>query len=81
MGTKWVYKKTRNLNGHVECFRARLMAKGFAQIFGLDYFGTCAPVTLLDNLRIVYALAVLMCLTLASLDVKAAFMNAPLDEE
>ena len=81
IGTKWVFKKKRNLDGHVERFRARLVAKGFAQIFGLDYFGTYAPVARLGTLRIVYALAVLMCLTLASLDVEAAFMNAPLDEE
>ena len=48
----------------------RLVAKGFSQIFELDYFGTYAPV----------ALAVLMCLTLASLNVEAAFMNDTLDE-
>ena len=35
----------------------------------------------LGTLRILYVLKVLMCLTLASLDVEAAFMNAPLNEE
>ena len=81
IGTKWVFKRKRNLEGGVERFRARLVAKGFSQIFGLDYFGTYAPVASLGTLRILYALAVLMCLTLASLDVEAAFMNANLDEE
>ena len=71
-----MFKKKRNLDGHVERFRARLVAKGFAQIFGLDYFGTYAPVARLGTLRIVYAQAVLMYLTLASLDVEAALMNA-----
>ena len=59
---------------------ARLMAKGFAQIFGLGYFGMYVRVARLGTLRIVHALAILMCLTLASLDVEAAFINAPLDE-
>ena len=44
IGTKWVFKRKRNLEGWVERFRARLVALGFAQIFGLDYFGTYAPV-------------------------------------
>ena len=48
---------------------------------GLDHFSTYAPVAWLGRLRIVYALAVLMRLTLASLDVEAAFINAPHDEE
>ena len=81
IGTKWVFKRKWNLEVGVEQFRARLVAKGFSQIFGLDYFGTYAPVARLGTLRIVYALAVLMCLTLASLDVEAAFLNAPLDEK
>ena len=62
-------------------YRAQLVGKEFSQVFGLDYFGTYAPVARLGTLRMVYALAVLMCLPLASLDVEAAFMNAPLYEE
>ena len=81
VGTKWVFKRKRNIEGKVERFRARLVAKGFMQIFGLDYFGTYAPVARLATLRLVYALAVLLKLELASLDVEAAFMNAELKEE
>ena len=72
---------SRNVNGLVERFRARLVAKGFMQVYGLDYFGTYAPVARLSTLRLLYALAVLMQLDLASLDVEAAFMNADLKEE
>ena len=79
--TKWVFKRKKDLNGSVQRFRARLVAKGFPQIFGLDYFGTYAPVARLGTLRMVYALALLMCLALASIDVEAAFLNAKLDEE
>ena len=65
IGTKWVFKCKSNLEGGVERFRARLVAKGFSQIFVLDYFGTYAPIARLGTLRILYATAVLMCLTLA----------------
>ena len=81
VGTKWVFKRKRNLAGLIERFRARLVAKGFMQVFGLDYFGTYAPVARLATLRLVYALSVLLDLKLASLDVEAAFMNADLQEE
>jgi hypothetical protein len=81
VGTKWVFKRKRNMQGLVERFRARLVAKGFMQVFGLDYFGTYAPVARLATLRMVYALAVSLQLDMASLDVEAAFMNAPLKEE
>ena len=81
IGTKWVFKRKRNLRGEVERFRARLVALGFSQVFGLDYFGTYAPVARLSTLRLVYALSVLLMLSMASLDVEAAFMNATLDEE
>ena len=81
VGTKWVFKRKRNLLGEVERFRARLVAKGFMQVYGLDYFGTYAPVARLATLRIVYAISVSLALKLASLDVEAAFMNAELKEE
>ena len=81
IGTMWVFKHKRNLEGGVERFRARVVAKGFSQIFGLGYFDTYTPVAQLGTLPIVYDLAVLMCLTLALLDGEAAFLNATLDEE
>ena len=81
LGTKWMFKRKRNLQGLVERFRARLVAKGFMQVFGLDYFGTYAPVARLATLRLVYALCVSLDMKLASLDVEAAFMNAHLKEE
>ena len=76
-----MFKHKRNLEGGLVSFLARLVTKSFSQIVGLDYFGTYATVARLDTLRIVYALAVLMCLTLALLDVEAAFINATLDKE
>ena len=52
--TKWVFKQKRYLKGSVERFRARLVAKGFAQIFGLDYLGTYPPFARQGALRMVF---------------------------
>ena len=66
-------KKKKNLDGDVERLRVRLMAKDFAQILGLDFFGTYAPVARLGTVHIVYAPARMMLMPLASLDVGAGF--------
>ena len=76
-----MFKCKKNLEGDVEHDRARHVAKGFTQMFGLDYFGTYMPVARLGTLRIVHATAVLVCLTLASVDVEAVFLNAKLNKE
>ena len=81
IGTKWVFKRKRDVEGGGERFWARLKAKCFSQIFRLDYFDTYVPVAWFGILRIAYALAVLMFLTLASLNIEAAFLNVTLDEE
>ena len=81
VGLRWVYKKKRNAQGHVVRYRARLVAKGFQQTFGLDYFDTYSPVARLSSLRLLYALSVELNLQLAAMDVDAAFLNADLTED
>jgi hypothetical protein len=81
VGLRWVYKKKRNSLGEVTRYRARLVAKGFQQTFGLDYFDTYSPVARLSSLRLLYALSVELNLQLAAMDVDAAFLNADLTED
>jgi len=75
------YKKKRNSLGEVTRYRARLVAKGFQQTFGLDYFDTYSPVARLSSLRLLYAISVELDLQLAAMDVDAAFLNAELTED
>nr|CAD1835727.1 unnamed protein product [Ananas comosus var. bracteatus] len=46
-----VYKVKRRADGSVEHYKARLIAKGFAQIEGLDFHKTFAPVAKLVSVR------------------------------
>lgn len=57
IGNKWVYKAKFNSDETLERYKARLIAKGYNQIKGIDYTDTFAPVSRMTTLRILIALA------------------------
>ena len=77
---KWVFKRKVNAAGEVERYRARLVARGFTQQYGIDYVETFSPVVSYPALRLLIALAVELDLKIFHLDVTAAFLNGNLKE-
>ena len=57
------------------------MIKGYKQTKGLDYFDTYSPVTRINSIRMVLAIAALRNLEIHQMDVKTLFLNGELDEE
>jgi len=70
-----------NSDGSVNKYKARLVVKGYAQMFGVDFFETFTPVARMDTIRMLLALAAQKGWTLHQMDVKSAFLNGYLEEE
>lgn len=77
VGCKWIFNVKYNANGSLERYKAKLVAKGFTQTYGIDYQETFAPVAKLNTVRSLLSLAA----NLGQLDVKNAFLNGDLEDE
>ena len=66
IGSKWVFKVKVDGDGHIERYKARLVAQGFTQRKGDDYDETFSPVVCMESLRTVVGLAVRNGLSLIS---------------
>ena len=79
--TKFVYKVKTLADGTVERFKARLVVLGHYQKYGAVYTEVYAPTGRFTTLRALLAISAVKGLVLKQLDVKTAFLNAPLEED
>ena len=72
----------KKIDGEVVKHKAKLVAKGYVQKFGVDYEEVFAPVARLDTVRgVLLALAANQGWKVHHLDVKSAFLHGELEEE
>ncbi|KAK8553907.1 hypothetical protein V6N12_030886 [Hibiscus sabdariffa] len=81
IGCKWVFKKKTDMDGNVQTYKGRLVAKGFRQIHGIDYDETFSPVAMIKSIRILLAVAAFHDYEIWKMDVKTAFLNGKLEED
>nr|GEV13938.1 hypothetical protein [Tanacetum cinerariifolium] len=81
IGFKWVFSVKMNPNGLIARLKARLLAKGYAQTYGIDYFESFSPVAKISSIRLFISLAATYDWVLHQLDVKNAFLHGDLEEE
>ena len=77
IGSRWVFKVKHTSDGTVKRFKARFVAKGYAQKPGIDYSETFSPVVKFQSIRVLLAQH---SLVLHQMDVVTAFLNGDLDE-
>ena len=78
--SKWLFRLKKNAEGKVVKWKARLVARGFTQVQGVDYFETFAPVARLASIRFILAVAARNDWEIRMFDFHLAYLNGVLDE-
>ncbi|GKC80949.1 retrotransposon protein, putative, ty1-copia subclass, partial [Tanacetum coccineum] len=81
VGNKWLFKKKTDMDGNLHTYRARVVAKGFTQTYGVDYEETLSHVVDIRAIRILIAIAAFYDYEIWQMNVKTAFLNGYLDED
>jgi hypothetical protein len=69
------------IDDEVEHYKAKLVARGFAQTFGIDYNETFTHVAKLVSICCILALATIENMEIHRMDVKISFLNGDLEKE
>jgi len=76
ISSKWVFR-IKDDGTH----KARLVARGFTQVAGVDYDEIFAPVVRMDSVRLLFAIAAQQDLKYAQFDITTAFLYGSISEE
>jgi hypothetical protein len=79
VGCKWVFKKKNDATGIRH--KARLVAKSFSQVEGVDFKEVFSPVVKQTSIRVLLLLVAMKNLELEQLDVKTAFLHGDPEEK
>jgi hypothetical protein len=81
IGCKWVYKIKHNANGSVSIYKTKLVTKGYAQTYGIDYEETYSLVAKMTTVRTIIAMVAAKGWSFYQLDVKNIFLHGNLQKE
>ena len=68
-------------DSRVDCLNSRLVAKGYTQVYGSDYYDTFSPVAKIASVRLLLSTAAMQSWPLYQLDIKNAFLHGDLAKE
>ena len=75
-----IAKVKRGPNGEVQSYRVRIVAGGHRQVEGVNYTETFSAAAKMPTVRVVLANAAHRDWEIEHMDVKSAYLNAPLQE-
>ena len=79
--SKWHYAPKFDSEGNITSYKSWLVAKGFTQVQGIDYFETFASVIHFNSLCLILAIAMSLNLELWQIDFASAYLNGMMKEE
>ena len=69
------------LDGKIDRLKAHLVAKGYTQQYGLNYYDTFSPVAKIASVRLLTSMATMRSCPIFQLDIKNVFIHGDLVEE
>ncbi|KAI0523042.1 hypothetical protein KFK09_005432 [Dendrobium nobile] len=81
LGCKWIFKTKMLPNGQIDRYKARLVALGYDQKFGINYTKTFSPVAKMPTIRLLKTLALHRKWPLYQLDISNAFLHGDLPDD
>jgi hypothetical protein len=81
MGARWVFVKKRTADGKLIKLKACYIAKGYAQIAGVEFVDIFAPTATFVLLRLLLTVAAKSNWPVYSFDFVAAYLHSPIDKD
>ena len=81
IGSRWVFKVKRKLDGSIDKYKGWVVAQGYSQIARIHYGEVFASTAHMATMRAVIALAAIEDLELETVDISMAFLNGDIDKE
>ena len=81
VGSRWHFGVKYGPTGEISRFKAMFVAKGYSQVIGKDFHETYSPTTRLSTIRLIVSLSVQKGSKIRQMDIKTAYLNAPIAEE
>ena len=75
VGCKWVFMIKHKADRTIDIYKAKLVAKGYTQTFGVDYQETFAHVAKMNTIRVLLSLAANFDWPLKNFDIKKYFLT------
>ena len=72
---KWVLHIKKDAAGKIKHYKARLVANGFTQVYGVGYYKTFAPVTKLTSIYTILTITACNNWPIDMFDFHSAFLN------
>ena len=75
--SKWVLREKNDAEGRVEKYKARVVAKGYIRLEGVDYDQTFSPTVRFESIRQMVALGTSKGMSMHQINVTTEFLYAP----